>query len=181
MAMIMSPRYLFSFGLSLLRKIGHVVVNYNTSPTDQVLPTNEFHPPSRRFSTSRLTDRSLDVLDQRRRYYEPMFCRPNYSSESPNLTQSFDYVENIDLPIRSAQLNPQFLWLTLEHGDRLDYCRQLYSSSTNVPLDQFDLSLGTLEDGTIHYILSLWNEPDINDPLDYTHLIGFCQVFILLS
>jgi hypothetical protein len=89
---------------------------------------------------------------------------------SPHDSQGFD------LSIRAAPLNPQFLWLSLEHQDRLDYCIQLYSSTTSLPTDQFELLLGPQPDGSVHSILSLWNEPETNVPLDYHHLIGFCQV-----
>ena len=54
-------------------------------------------------------------------------------------------------------------------------CAQLYSLTTNIPMDKTGLQVG--QDGVNrHYIISLWNEPGVNEPVEVSHLIGFCQV-----
>jgi hypothetical protein len=118
----------------------------------------------------------FDVDQYKWRYYDPQHVRPFIHSDDSSQV-SLPHPHQFEVPIRSAPLNPQFLWLTKEHQERLDYCIQLYSSTTNLPADHFELLLGPQEDGSVHSILSLWNEPDPNVPLDYHYLIGFCQVF----
>lgn len=81
------------------------------------------------------------------------------------------------LPLKAPVINPQFHLLTVDQKDRLQYCRQLYSSTTNMSPDQFDLLVGTQHSsGITHYVLSLWDEPEVNEPLESHHLIGFCEV-----
>jgi hypothetical protein len=190
-AVLFSPKHLIGFGVSLIRKVSHYFFHRNTVGMVDQHPYPSFPPLSRRLSTtsSRYTDRSyegsfqINVDQYRWRYYEPTHQRMPITSlgdESSQLSSPREHrVYDYDVSIRAAPMNPQFMWLTPEHRDRLDYCRQLYSSTTNLPADQFDLLLGPQPDGSIHSILSLWNEPDPTVPLDYPHLIGFCQYYIL--
>jgi hypothetical protein len=72
-------------------------------------------------------------------------------------------------------LNPTFHILLPTDKDRIEICAQLYSLTTNIPMDKTGLVVGRDGD-TVHGIISLWNEPGVNEPLEVSHLIGFCQV-----
>jgi hypothetical protein len=166
-----------------------------------LLPINTAN--NRRFSTSsRLTDRSFDgsssLMNEhlqhsgKWRYYDPsggnneVLQSSFYSSLpsprqilSPSISDSskrFDFDQV--LPNSNPRvLNAAFHELNVSQRDRLEMCAQLYSLTTNTPMDQIDIGLGLrAETGNTHYILSLWNEPNLNEPLELTHLIGFCEV-----
>ena len=170
-----------------------------------LLPINTATHPfnsNRRFSTSsRLTDRSFDgsssLMNEhlqhsgKWRYYDPngnneVLQSSFYSSLpsprqvfSPSISESskrFDF-DHVLPPSNPRVLNAAFHELNSSQRDRLEMCTQLYSLTTNTPMDQIDIGLGLRhETGNTHYILSLWNEPNLNEPLELTHLIGFCEV-----
>jgi hypothetical protein len=161
------------------------------------MESSNFSGSQRRFSSSsRLTERSIDptlAIDTRWRYYEPSVndTSSNYSNVGPSsprlnaLTSPSLYsdmsrrLEDFDqhLSIHPRVVNASFYELHREQRDRMEMCAQLYSLTTNVPMDQFELHLGRREDtGNTHHILSLWNEPSVNEPLELSHLIGFCEV-----
>jgi hypothetical protein len=152
----------------------------------------------RRFSTaSRLTNRSDEFYPSRWRYYEPYdSLRIGYSNTYNGPTSAaIDYSPTFSnapasvlsgvgekISIRRGVMNPQFLLLNTAQKDRLEFCKQLYAASINAPQHTFDLTLGENPiDGSEHSILSLWDEPDVNCPLDSSNLIGFCEVIQKLN
>jgi hypothetical protein len=107
-----------------------------------------------------IRDQSLrDVNMYRETYRDPLKDRD--STERP------EGVEN--------RLNPVFYTLSKMDKERIDICAQLYSLTTNIPMEKTGLRVG-VEDGKTHGIVSLWNERGIKEPLEIGHLIGFCQV-----
>ncbi|KAJ3306597.1 hypothetical protein HDV03_004726 [Kappamyces sp. JEL0829] len=162
-------------------------------------PSSSYGGSQRRFSSSsRITDRSYDgagASEQYKwRYYDPIgqdIANPVYNpatsspkvnvASSPSLLSDtmrrFDEFDH-GLQVNPRVLNAAFYELTPDQRDRLEMCAQLYSLTTNIPMDQVELQLGPrLDTGNIHYILSLWNEPAVNEPLELSHLIGFCESF----
>ena len=77
---------------------------------------------------------------------------------------------------QSTVRNPQFLFLTPDDEFRLSLCSELYASSTNMKPEDFLIRLGRDEDGQIHYVLSIWDEPTNISQLNLDSIIGFCEV-----
>jgi hypothetical protein len=186
----------FQIVSSLLRKITSSLTASNSAinqkpdhlPTGQpVLPIN-----TRRYSTS--SQRSFEPINHeqmnRWRYYDPSgnsevlqssfnssFPSPRqvYSPSISDTSKRFDFDHS--LPSNPRVLNAAFHDLNPSERDRLQMCAQLYSLTTSTPMNQVDVSLGRrAETGNTHFILSLWNEPNVNEPLELAHLIGFCEV-----
>lgn len=198
--------------VSNILKIGSPSYAVSDRPSVKpLLPTNAL---SRRFSTSsRFTDRSYesgasnfmsldpsaaykwkhydhgsnhDVLQSA--YYHPSntTLSPHLKLQSPSVSSDSSKKFDFDSIMTSNPrvLNAAFHELKVNQIDRLSMCAQLYSLTTNVPIDQVDIHIGSRSDdisGNYHHILSLWNEPNVNEPLELSHLIGFCEVCILLN
>ncbi|KAI8897771.1 hypothetical protein BC833DRAFT_592417 [Globomyces pollinis-pini] len=139
---------------------------------------NNSHYEDYRFQKPSMLSASVNYdelnLDQR----SPQLSNRSINSDHKRDREDYAHSKRSNANSQTSQTQYAFHYLTVEQTHRLDLCKQLYLMNSSEGNDEIELLIGTQTNGDTHHILSVWNELDPFEPVEFSQLIGFCEYFI---
>jgi hypothetical protein len=182
--LLLSPRYLLSLTGTIIKRSYNLLFGPQSAP--KPLPgtggmQNKLVKKASSFDRGKQTVSSLE-WNRPDEHFKTLYDTGARTTSRSTFSKHIQSIPAKDIKrnLRQAR-NPQFLFLAPEDEYRLQLCTELYLSATNLQTESAVLKLGKHENGHIHYILSIWDEPETQANLKFEHIIGFCDVILFSS